>query len=41
MQHWNMQFQSSIEISYRYILPADAEITCTADVNEQPSMTLV
>jgi hypothetical protein len=41
MRHWDMQFQSSIEISYRYIVPTDAELTSTADVNEQLSITLV
>jgi hypothetical protein len=41
MRHWNMPFQTSFENSHRSILPADAEITCIADVNEQLSVKLV
>ena len=36
-----MQFRSSFEKSHRSILPADAELTCTADVNEQLRKKLV
>jgi len=38
---WNIQFRSSFDVSHRSILPADAELTCNADVNEQLSMKLV
>jgi hypothetical protein len=36
-----LQFQSSFEKSHRSILPTDAKLTCTADVNEQLRMKLV
>jgi hypothetical protein len=41
MRHWNMKLESSFDNNHRSILPADAELTCTADVNEQLSMKLV